>query len=300
MLFRIEDISGDAIKNNTDCAYEVELNKKEVDAYIANEIRRGINGANNSVVTSYSKSLATCILKYNKFNDNELHIGWDYWLNSIYYISTKGNEKRKLYSITNRMSQTPIALFKKGGKIKLKNFAIDVSNNNLVDNYLKRYTGVGKKKIASPEKDCEVIAMKPLNCLIINQYMDAVYILYALQFKYNFLCDTHIRESLICELNNMCPFYFENYPDEKDAFITLIEYFDNNWESENKISNKIYEYFKNTDHLSSFYDSILQFHDIVFNDFDFEHLYNLSEYNDNRISELFWKYCEKHINSESF
>lgn len=241
---------------------------------------------------SYSKSLATCLLKYNKYIDNELHICMiqgckDY----ILYISPKGNIKCKLYSINDRIDDK--ALFHKGGQIQLLQFIIDVSNNSLVDEYLRYYTGVGKKVLASPEKDSEVIVMNPPNDLIINQYMDAVYILYALQLRYNFLSDTDIRQALILKLMNMEAFRFEYCPQEREAFIKLIRYLSVNWRYEYRISKKIYDYLEKCEHLSIYYDSILQFYGIMKD--DFEESYHNSTYNENVISDLFWEYCYKYL-----
>lgn len=291
MLFRIEDISGFDPKLRT---YDVDefttptVNKEQIDNYIASKIRDEVNGSKNRNLLSYSKSLATCILKYNKYTDNELHIciinGWkDY----ITYISPKDNVKCRFYDIQDRINGNP--LFNKTGKIQLLNFVIDVSNNNLLDEYLKYYTNVGKKIIASPEKDSEVVVMNPPNDLVINQYMDAVYILYALQLKYRFLSNVNVQRALILELDNMDAFRFEYCPHERIAFINLILYLSANWQYEYQISKKIYNYSENEEHLSIYYDPILQFHGIMKDDFD--ESYNLSTYNENVISDLFWKYC---------
>lgn len=298
MLFRIEDISGFDPKLRT---YDVDefttpsVDKEQVDKYIALKIREEINGSKSRELLSYSKSLATCILKYNKYTDNELHIciinGWkDY----ISYISPNDNERWKLYSIQDRLNEKP--LFNKRGQIQLLNFIIDVSNNTLVDEYLKYYTNIGKKILASPEKDSEVVVMNPPNDLIINQYMDAVYILYALQLRYRFLSNVNVQKALILELINMEAFRFEYCPHERVAFINLILYLSANWQYEYQISQKIYGYLEKEEHLSINYDPILQFHGIMKD--DFEESYNLSTYNGNVLSDLFWKHCGRYLGYE--
>jgi|GEM_PF-6122264 len=298
MLFRIEDISGFDSKLRT---YDVEefitplVDKELVDKYIALKIREEINGSKSRDVLSYSKSLATCILKYNKYTDNELHIciinGWkDY----ISYISPKDNERWKLYSIQDRINEKP--LFTKSGQIQLLSFIIDVSNNTLVDEYLRYYTNVGKKILASPEKDSEVVVMNPPNDLIINHYMDAVYILYALQLRYGFLSNVNVQRDLILELINMDAFRFEYCPNERVAFIYLILYLSANWQYEYQISQKIYDYIEKEEHLSTYYDPILKFHGIMKD--DFEESYILSTYNENVLSDLFWKYCGRYLGYE--
>lgn len=290
MLFRIEDISGFDPKLRTYDEFTTPtVNKGQIDNYIASKIREEVNGSKNRNLLSYSKSLATCILKYNKYTDNELHIciinGWkDY----ITYISPEDNVKYRIYyNIQDRINGN--TLFNKTGDIQLLDFIIDVSDNICLDKYLKNYTNVGKKIIASPEKDREVVIMNPPNDLVINQYMDAVYILYALQMKYRFLSNANIQNSLISELDNMDAFRFEYCPHERIAFINLILYLSANWQYEYQISKEIYNYSENVEHLSMCYDPILQFHDIIRDSFG--ESYNLSTYNENIISDLFWKYC---------
>lgn len=93
MLFRIEDISGFGANLRT---YNVEdfskpiIEKTQIDNYIANLIRDEINGAQGRKILSYSKSLATCLLKYNNFTDNELHICNATKLNYFSYVSRSG------------------------------------------------------------------------------------------------------------------------------------------------------------------------------------------------------------------
>lgn len=298
MLFRIEDISGfnpNLRIYNVDESAKPLVDKTRIDEYIALKIREEVNGAKSRELLSYSKSLATCILKYNKYTDNELHISIiNGFMNYISYISPDGNEKWKYYFIEDRIIGKP--LFQKNGKIQLLNFIIDVSNNDLVDNYLKCYTGSGKKVLASPEKDNEVVVMNPSSDLVINQYMDAVYILYALQLKYRFLCNIKIQSSLISELSNMDESRFEYCPYERMAFMYLILYLSAKWNYEYQISQKIYVYADNEEHMSICYDPILQFHDIM--EDDFEESYDLSAYNKNVISDLFWKYCEIYLKDQ--
>ena len=295
MLFRIEDISGFDPKLRTYDAGEFiqpTVNKGQIDNYIASKIREEVNGSKNRSLLSYSKSLATCILKYNKYTDNELHIcnnisGHSY----ITYISPLKKKKRRVYDISNRIIGNP--LFNKAGEIQLVDFVIDVSNNNQLDKYLRYYTGYGKKITASPEKDSEVVVMNPPNDLVINQYMDAVYVLYALQLKYEFLGNVRIRKYLISELKNMDEFHFEYCPHERTAFIKLIMYLSTNWNFERYISRRIYDYSKNKKHVSLYYDPIFQFQDIE-NDI-FDKSYFLSTYNDNVISDLLWEYCGMYL-----
>jgi len=300
MLFRIEDISGfdpNLRKYDVD-EYTASLmvDKTQIDDHIASKIREEINGSKNRALLSYSKSLATCILKYNKFTDNELHIcDINNRIDYIKYVSLKGNERCKRYSLQDRVSGR--RLFNRNGKIQLLNFIIDVSNNALVDEYLRYYTSVGRKSLASPEKDSEVVVLIPPNDLVINQYMDAVYILYALQLKYKFLSDRRVPSILVRELSKMDEFRFGNCPNERVAFIKLIWYLSANWRYENQISQQIYTYSENDEHFPMHYDPILQFHGIMTDDFDVS--YNLGSYNNNALSDLFWKYCYCYLKSKT-
>ena len=68
MLFRI----GNIVCSRT--TFTPTICKSQVDEYIAQEIRKQINGAHSSNVLSYSKSLAACLFKYNTRLQNPLHI----------------------------------------------------------------------------------------------------------------------------------------------------------------------------------------------------------------------------------
>lgn len=297
MLFRIEDISGfNPILRDYDCnnITPISLDKAEVDEIIAKMIRDEVNGSNNRILLSYSKSLATCLLKYNKFADNELHIYNDgYARNLIRYIPHKGHDKTKRYSIQDRLNNNP--LFVKDGKIGLLGFNIDISNNTLLNKYLCIYTGTGKKAFASPEKDKEVIVLNPTNDYSIKEYMDSVYILYALQLRYSFLKNTNLVNYLINALYAMEPYRFEYCPNEREAFVMLVNYLSNFWEYEECISQKIYSYARKEEHISFGYDSILQFDGIM--TLNFNDAYALSDYNSNVISELIWECCKAYLKS---
>lgn len=73
-------------------------------------------------------------------------------------------------------------------------------------------------------------------------------------------------------------------------------YLSANWQYEYQISQKIYEYIEKEEHLSTYYNPILQFHGIMKD--DFEESYTLSTYNENVLSDLFWKYCGRYLGYE--
>lgn len=72
MLFRIEDsvnINGQHREYRIPNEYLPLLKKKDLDIYIAEEIRKEINDFKDRKLLSYSKSLGVCLLIYNKFTD---------------------------------------------------------------------------------------------------------------------------------------------------------------------------------------------------------------------------------------
>lgn len=290
LYFRIEDISGFGDNPRT---YDLNSNhyhkvkKEDIDIYIADLIRKEVNGSKFRTVFSYSKSLAACLFKYNPYVDNELHIFDCDLCDFIVYISQKNNNECRWYSINDRLSCQ--RFFNKNGFINLTNFVIDISDNRGLNRYLQEYTGVGLKKMASPQKDCEVIVMHPFNDLVLYNYLNSIYVLYALQLKYHFLNDYFIRCSLINRIWNMDSFRFMYYPNERLSLICIINYLSQCWEFEKDISQKIYEYSKNESRTPPYYDSILQFHGILEDDIDDS--IALSDYNGNVISDLFFEYC---------
>lgn len=301
MLFRIENVNDIDANLRPYCPDDFlckSVDKAEFDEFIASIIRQEINGAKHRSIWSYSKSLAACILKYNKNADNELHIfNEGINLDSILYVNSNGTLQRASYSLRERLYwgyERPF--FADGGEIILKNFVIDVSDNELVDKYLRLFTGKGKKKIASPEKDSEVAVMNPSNDLTIMQYLSTVYTLYALQYRYKFLCCDNARINLISKIQRLHDFRFDGCEDERYGLVLLVEYLATHWRYEYSISRGIYEYFKQSENLSFYYNSLHEFAAIISEDFD-EAYYN-SDYNDNVISELCWQVCYRTINGQ--
>lgn len=301
MLFRIQDVSGFSAASsrieNSNGEKEI-IKKAEFDRYIAKLIREEINGAKHRRIFSYSKSLATCLLKYNKYTDNELHICQDV-PHCVEYFSSKGHRKIKRYFIENTLTDGTLFNDKKTDEhIQLTNFVIDVSDNNLIDCYFVHFFGVHLKKLASPEKDKEVVIFNPQNVKIIKYYVNSVYILYGLQMKYKFLCDEDIRLEVIREIYDIDDFRFLDNLDEREAFIDLINYLSYNFDYEYRISENIYDYSEKREHYPLHYDPILQFHDIK--DHSFEEVYHNSDYNDNVLSRIFWKYCGLYLGYDCY
>jgi len=217
MIFRIEDNeSSDGVHR----IYRLEdedlpiINKNELDIFIANEIRKEVNGAKDRRVLSYSKSLGVCLLKYNKNADNEIHINneidiiyddgfydsFAYPEKVVYYNIKKEKLKSEWYDLRTaicehnyKQENTQVVSAKKQEttQIKVCNFAIDISNNELLNDYLKLFTGMGLKSRASPEKDKEFILFQSPNDFVIKYFSDSVYLLYALVIKYGMMKTIH-------------------------------------------------------------------------------------------------------------
>ena len=133
ICFRMEDVSDiTGIRRN----YNIEdenlpiMKKTEVESYIANQIRKQINGSKDRILLSYSKSLAICLLKYNQYCDNELHIYFNCSIspNIITYYDEKGNFICKNYSLQDALNKN--LQFGVADRIRIKNFILDLSDNN--------------------------------------------------------------------------------------------------------------------------------------------------------------------------
>lgn len=310
MLFRIEDSNGvEPIEREYEpslCGFP-EMQYKELDTYIANQIRKEINGAGDRKILSYSRSLATCILKYDPFADNELHIFQDGGnINSVFFQTQDGDDYCCNYDLLEKIlgakncEEQQSDLFdgrEDENWICLKNFIIDISDNDLIDQYLRLYTKKGRKKMASPQKDSEVVVMVPFNDAVVEQYKSAVFVLYALQYRYGFLNSDDAFRSLVYELQSLPEYRFDgcNY-DERQSLLLILCYLKHNWDYEKSISQAIYADFVESKHLSCYYDSILEFHSIVSD--SFEEAFHNSDYNDNVVSDLCWKVCYRFLTGQ--
>jgi len=76
------------------------LKVAELEGYLAKEIGKEVNNANNRELLSYSKSLGVCLLKYNKYTDNELRINKFDTHDFVYYYDVKaGTYECESYSL---------------------------------------------------------------------------------------------------------------------------------------------------------------------------------------------------------
>lgn len=289
MLFRIEDN-----QNIDGChrEYAIPIEKcpqmpmAELEGYIAEEIRKEVNNANDRKLLSYSKSLGVCLLKYNQYTDNELHINRQDSYDWIYYFDWK---KRfydcEVYGLKEGVIGNGFRHNKR--EITLVNICIDISDNELLDAYLKKITGVGRKKMASPEKDEEVLLMQSPRDIIISDYLDSVYLLYALFLKYGM--KDSIYNKLMRRIFHIEDFRFEFCGEtERNALLTIVDYLYHYGKYEVEMSRKVFQDSAEAERISMYYDSILQLHGIQRD--DFWDSYMLSDYNGNIVSDWIWEY----------
>lgn len=296
MFFRIQDIS-DFSSFSRNSKEDYSTKKGEIDKKIAELIRYEVNGSKKRTILSYSKSLATCLLKYNEYTDNELHICLDP-VNIIEYVSETGCEEKMDYILQDRVDYIePLTNAEAHEDIKLTHFVIDISDNAAVDKFLQKQIGVHKKSCASPKKDDEVVILAPRHNFRIKYYVDSVYILFGLQIKYGFLCDSHLCENLVEEINSIKNTRFIDNPWEKVAFNYLVKYLAKHRMYQKNIGVANNDYINPKRQIinrqPSFYDPIRQLQDIM--DLSFEDAYNNRTYNSNLLSDIFWDFCETWI-----
>lgn len=261
LLFRIEGNEDWGEKKRDYNLPPIPIQAQELDSYIAEEIKKEVNGSKQRKLLSYSKSLGICLLKYVDYCiDKELHIL--YWSYDCSYIQFGNNQMA--YDLEEVMEQRT---FDTNETIEISNFIIDISDNKMLDQYLRQMTGTGKKKFASPQKDQEVVVMNPDpdNDWMIEGYLNTVYLLYALVYKYgiNEAISSDIKQK-ICDLE---PNRFIFCEQERKALIIIVDYLSNNYDYERKVTNKILDECRN----SAFYEP-----------------YMLSDYNTNLVSEYIW------------
>lgn len=283
LLFRIEGNEDWGEKKRDYNLPPIPIQAQELDSYIAEEIKKEVNGSKQRKLLSYSKSLGICLLKYVDYCiDKELHIL--YWPYDCSYIQFGNNQMD--YDLEEVMEQRT---FDTNETIEISNFIIDISDNEMLDQYLRQMTGTGKKKFASPQKDQEVVVMNPDPdndwMISFEGYLNTVYLLYALVYKYG------ITEEISSDIQNIIYNLEPNrFPCEKErnALIIIVNYLSNknNYNYEKDITSKILDECRNSNQIHPF-DSIVQFLQIQEDPFD--ESYMLSNYNTNIVSEYIWE-----------
>ena len=294
MLFRIDTSSGfdDKIRQYgfPESAHVI-LKGEDIERFIAEETAKEINGRNERRLISYSKSLGVCILKYNNYLDNKLHFAeisshMCAGYTEIYYYF------RKQIHCTSYFLQYGLRV-PPFDEAELVNFIIDVSDNNIVQAYFQKHLERGKNPFASPAKDQEVVAMRPLVERVIDaENLEAVYILYALSIKYDFLSSNHILKRLIDDVYNT---FLEGRftQDEILAFICLIQYLAYYGNYERNLSQAIRDRNSISERIPFYYDLICEY-DAIINS-SFTEAYEMSYSSENVITSALWRWCSKFL-----
>jgi len=305
LYFRTDDENGLSPHERENTDKGVVLNYHDIDAFIAEEVKNQVNGSKNRNIFSLSKSLATVIFKYNYFSDNPIQIitplytharyggcakvylrnKWGEWRSKPRYIPF--NTKGDFFKISDRI----VDMKRSDCNVLLSNYVLEVSTQRDLHQYLLRHTGVGLKARVSPEKDAEVFIRNidaGWDSVVISQNVDTVYLIYALQYKTDFLLDLEISNGLIGLLRECI-----SDDIEFNALNKLIYYFNKLWRLEKLISKKIiYEKIfansKSTD-MKIGYDGYWAAYDIM-NGKDFRMVWDLcSHYLLNESIECVWK-----------
>ena len=286
-FFRVEKADKDMINRKYHCTRKKTLPKikiKDIDSYIADQIRQEVNDCSTRSVLSYSRSLATCLFKYDSEYDTVLHIyetfrsDCNFWghcsmkhacngktpiiENELQFIDSQGQLKVIHYDIDQGLF-----LQNNSGdeEITLCNFIVDISDNSVLDKYLFKFTQKHKKWHATPQKDNEIVMMQASNDFVIRN-IEAIKIMYALQVKTEFLSYSDIMDYIFdrfFELGDLPGFRSLKEIKELEGIKKLLIYIHNNWETEYELSKPIYEYYRKRERLSLSYDIC---YDILFND----------------------------------
>ena len=264
MYFRVEDENGlspNLREYGCNNSYNTKVNASNADKLIAQEIREQVNNSNSRSVFSYSKSLGIVLFKYNFIADNPIHFIPTENIGSyvdLDIVDENGMQQHCPIRYDISDLDYPLRRYFEDKEIILKNYIIEVDDNRLLNRYLENYTSVGKKKMASCQKDREVIIRHVVNDYIIEDYINAVYLIYALQYKTRFLNDSWVMNSLVEIFRQKI-----KNPNECEAFCYLISYLSYNWDYEEKTSRNILKESLNQGRTVPCYDGYSLFFDLM-------------------------------------
>lgn len=236
VCFHIEDAFEqriDYMANTSSCPL---IHKTQVDSFIANEIRLQVNGDQQRSIFSASKSLGVVLFKYNKIGDNPLHIIPIDYLNNL-EITLGPNDTHYFipYDIKNTSYQIIRSINQEN--FYLHNYAIDVSDNCTLNQYLHTYTPVGKHPYAACEKDNEVLIRHITTNFTFSDelHINAVYLIYALNHRYRFLHNSTVFKDIL----DCCQIYTPNNDGACHGFNLILNYLVNNHVFELNASNPL-------------------------------------------------------------
>ena len=287
MLFRIEDTSN---PDGNHRKYNIPLNKcpimplSDLGGYISNEIRKEVNNAKDRRLLSYSKSLMICLMKYNQYADNELHINTEIDHNSCDFIQIIHDGKQLCIPFDLRCDLSSIKECSKDSLVILQNFAIDIADNELLDVFLKDNTGTHRKKVASPEKDHEVLLFQSKNDIVLTEYLKQAYILLALSIRYGL--PKNVAIYIIDHIKALPDYRFNDYQHERAALLYIVCHIYHNRCFEKQVLRSI----KEDEVLRICFDSIYQFSSIIDKETSFDEICNDDfYYNCNVVSDIIMK-----------
>lgn len=273
LYFRVEDENGVSPNLRTHLYEPTKISSSSADEFIANQIREEVNNCTNRSIFSYSKSLGVVLFKYNYVSDNPIHLLMTDFSNYVELIAIDENGQSKIYmpySINDL--DYPIKKKFQGRELLLQNYIIEVDDNILLDKYLKTYTNIGRKKLASCEKDVEVIVYYVTDDYVIREHIYALYLIYALQYKTGFLFKVGVLERLTNAFSKII-----RNEEECNAFYYVILYLKEMWEYETEGSQRVLEDILNVGRLVQGYDGYALAKDIILNE-DYESARNNSAY----------------------
>lgn len=229
MIFRIEDNQN---PDGNHRIYEIPIHNlpligiDNLEKYVVNEILKEVNNYKQRTALSYSKSLGICLLKYNQYTFNELHINTDIDENHCGFVNILVEDKIYYIPFSIRFG-----LFLKKNHnfpylISLYNYAIDISDNEHLNDLFQDHYFPQKKKFASPQKDHEIVLMQSPNDLIIEQFLPSIYLLFSLALKYGFSKCQYDR--LVYKIRKIDRYRF-NDDKELHAILKICAYLSNPW-----------------------------------------------------------------------
>ncbi len=247
MIFRIEDeerlLCSKRKYNRTYMeAYEDldEISADEADKYVADLIRKQVNGCIDSRLFSSTMSLGIALFKYNEDGLNPIicsdlppEVNGTYLKTGHIQLSKGFEYPRDIPFSINDLS-FPIKKWADGHDVRIWQFIVPVNDNDALDRYLKHYTDTHKKIVASPEKDAEIISTDLSDYPKLDTYKDALYILFSLHFRFKILYNENIYEDLQRFVRQ---YILTNDDCEAYGFIRILSYMNHEYEFKNEIDN---------------------------------------------------------------
>lgn len=261
----------------------------EANHLIAQEIREEVNFHSKRKIYSWTQSLGIALFKYNKYTDGTLMILPCVDLDIVIFAMQNAFDHVDKYCLPyNIYPHGQLAEFNPNVRLAIDNYIICVADNFALKAYLKYYTGFGLKARIFPEYDREVIVRDNFKLssywIIDGSNLDALYILYALQTKYNFLYKKNALNILLLYIQQ----YVENY-ELKIAVMYLVNYLAGVTIDERENLNRTLNIYNRDARLNLYYDGYQAAQEIFEGRIGLEIIYKESMYYIHTlILELVW------------